>query len=131
MQLLQLLVEGVDQARIGNLARLAEELTECEHCAIDTTVDAIGHLGPGDAPAKSLGEDKGVTHMARGKSTELWAPLVAALNDLAEYNSSEADKKRNPERASTPPMSERARTNGRRRRSRLTRKCGSSRPTRS
>ncbi len=36
--------------------------------------------------------------MARGESTELWAPLVAAFNDLAEYNRSAADKKRNPER---------------------------------
>ena len=57
-----------------------------------------------------MGEDKGAAHMARVESTELWAPLVDALNALAEYNRSEADKKRNPERVSTQPMSERART---------------------
>jgi hypothetical protein len=65
VQLLQL--DGVDQARIDNLARLAEELTECEHCAIDTIVDAIGHLGPDDAAVKALGEDKGAAHMAGGE----------------------------------------------------------------
>ncbi len=62
VQLLQL--NGVDQARIDNLARLAEERTECEHSAIDTIVDAIGHLGPDDAAVKALGEDKGGTHGA-------------------------------------------------------------------
>ncbi len=57
---------------------------------------------------KALGEDQDAAHMARGESTELWAPLVAALNDLADHNRPEADKKRNPERVSTQSMSERA-----------------------
>ncbi len=44
-----------------------------------------------------MGEDKGAAHMARGESTELWAPLVDALNALAEDNRCMAREIRNPE----------------------------------
>ncbi len=107
VQLLQL--DGVDQAKIDNLARLEDELTECEDRAIDTIVDAIEHLGPDDAAVKALGEDKGAAHMARGESTKLWAPLVDALNNLAEQKCTAAHGIRNPERGSLPPLSGRAR----------------------
>ena len=109
VQLLQL--DGVDQVRIDNLAKLEDELTECEERAIDKIVDAIYHLGPDDAAVKALGEDKGAAHMARGGSTELWAPLVDALNALAEDNRRMAREIRNPpERNSTQARSERAHT---------------------
>lgn len=49
--------------------------------------------------------------MARGESTELWAPLVDALNALAEDNRRMAREMRNPpERKSTQARSERAHT---------------------
>ena len=65
------MLDGIDQARIDNLALLAEELTELEHRAIDTIVDAVDHLGPGHLAVKALGEDNGAAHMARGDSTDL------------------------------------------------------------
>jgi hypothetical protein len=99
----------VDQARIDNFAKLAEELTERGTHAIDTIVDAIGHLGPDHAAVKALGKDMVAAEMAKGQPTDHWAPLVTALNDLAEHNRSKAYEKRNPRaRVSTQARSERA-----------------------
>ena len=130
VQLLQQL-DGVDQAKIDNLARLEDELTECEERAIDTIVGAIDHLGPDDAAVKALGEDKGAAHMARGESTELWAPLVDALNASPRTIAAWRARYAIPPRGSRRRHGRSARTpKRRRRRSLLTRRCGSSRPRR-
>ena len=92
---------------------MAEELTELEHCAIDTIEDAIAHLGPDHAAVKALGEDKGAAHMPGGESTDLWAPLVDALKVVVKNNRDKAHTKRNPpERVSTQAMSGRAHNRG-------------------
>jgi len=105
-----LLLDGVDQASIDNVTMNAEELTELEHCAIDTIEDAIGHLGPDHAAVKALGEDKGAAEMAEGDSTDHWMPLVFALKDLAEQKRKDAHAIRNPEGGSLPALSKRARS---------------------